>query len=58
MREGGRTVSNTLNGGGTEQSGGDKDFKNGRSKLGQEVGALKRGRWNPFKDYGTSCCRG
>ena len=30
---------------------GNKDFKK-RGKLGQEVGALKRGGWNPLTNYG------
>ena len=33
--------------GGTEKTGREK-----REQLGQGVGALKMGDWNPFKNYG------
>ena len=42
--EGGGTVSNR------KERRGNKDFKNG-GKLGQGVGALKWGDWNPLKNY-------
>ena len=31
---------------------GNKDFKQGGSKLGQAASALERGRWNPLMNYG------
>ena len=30
---------------------GNKDFKKGGGKLGQRVGALNRGDWNPLTNY-------
>ena len=42
--EGGGTVSNR------KERRGNKDFKNG-GKLGQGVGALKWGDWNPLTNY-------
>ena len=42
MRVGG-TVSNTLKGGGTGKRGGETKILKSGSKLGQGVGALKRG---------------
>ena len=37
------TVKNTLKGGGTEEGRGNKKFKREGGKLGQGVGALKKG---------------
>ena len=34
-----------------EDGRGNKDFKRGGGKLGQEVGALKRGGWNLLMNY-------
>ena len=44
----GRTVKNTLNGGGIEGEE-TKIFKREGSKLDQEVGALKRGAGTPLR---------
>ena len=43
LHEGGGTVQNTLKGGGTEKRGGETKNVTKGSKLGQGVGALKRG---------------
>ena len=40
----------TLKGGGTKKRGGNKDFRK-ESKLGQGVGSLKKGGWNPLTNY-------
>ena len=49
----GVTVYNTLKAGGTEKRGEKtKVFNRGGGKLGQGVGALKMGRWNPFMNHG------
>ena len=51
MREGGGNCLKYLKRGWNREEGrGNKDFKKG-SKLGQGVGALKRGGWNPFANY-------
>ena len=47
MRVGG-TVSNTLKGGGTGKRGGETKILRRGSKLGQGVGALKRGARTPL----------
>ena len=52
MRLGG-TVENTLKGGGTEIRGGETKILKREGKLGQGVGALKKGEgWNPLTNYG------
>ena len=43
----GGTLWNALKMGGTEKMGREK-----REQLGQGVGALKMGDWNPFRNYG------
>ena len=48
--EGGGDYLQYLKGGGTEKRGGETDILK-RGKLGQGVGALKRGNWNPL----TNC---
>ena len=50
MRVGG-TVKNTLKGGGTEKRGGETKISKRRGKLGQGMGTLKRGGWNPLTNY-------
>ena len=52
LREVGGTVKYALKGGGTEQSGGIQRFRKRGGKLGQGVGPLKVGDWNPLKNYG------
>ena len=48
----GRTVKNTLKRGGTEKRGGETEILKRGIKLGQGVGALKRGEgWNPLTTY-------
>ena len=33
---------------------GNKDLKKGEDKLGQGVGALRKGGWNPLTNYGMT----
>ena len=40
--------------GGKTKKGGGQNLKKG-GKLGQGVGALKMGNWNPLTNYGYSC---
>ena len=50
--EGGGTVWNTLKGGGKEKWRRETKILKKGGKLGQGVGALKRGAWNPLTHYG------
>ena len=40
--------------GGKTKKGGGQNLKKG-GKLGQGVGGLKMGNWNPLTNYGYSC---
>ena len=44
---------NYVKGGGTEKRGGETKNLKREGKLGQRVGALKRGGWNPLPNYST-----
>ena len=52
MREcGGNCLKYLKRGRNRKERRGNKDFKKGGGKLGQGVGALKRGDWNPVANY-------
>ena len=48
------SVWNTLKRGGTEKRGGETKTLKRMGKLGQGLGALKRGGWNPCTNWATS----